>query len=81
MFRSAERTFASVAESLECHNSEGQKLLQRMAAAEEQYDTGLRKLVATAKQLTALQKRVRGSSLLPILSCFDVDYVYVERLS
>lgn len=61
MFRSAERSFAAVAESLEGHNSEGQKLLQRMAAAEEQYDTGLKKLVATAKQLSALQKRVRGT--------------------
>lgn len=61
MFRSAERSFASVAESLEGHNSEGQKLLQRLGAAEEQYDTGLRKLVATAKQLSALQKRVRST--------------------
>lgn len=61
LFRSAERSFASVAEALEGHNTEGQKLLQRLAAAEEQYDTGLRKLVATAKQMSALQSRVRGT--------------------
>jgi hypothetical protein len=32
--------------------------LQRLAAAEEQYDTGLRKLTATAKQIAALQRQV-----------------------
>ena len=38
---------------------QGAKLAQRLAAAEEQYDAGLRKLTATAKELASLQKRVR----------------------
>jgi hypothetical protein len=38
--------------------------LQRLAAAEEQYDTGLRKLTATAKQIAALQRQVSSCWLL-----------------
>lgn len=36
-------------------------LMQRLAAAEEQYDTGLRKLTATAKQIGALQRQVSST--------------------
>jgi ABC-type transporter Mla subunit MlaD len=50
-----------VSEALNGHASEGEKLAQRLAAAEEQYDTGLRKLTATAKQIAQLQSQVRGS--------------------
>lgn len=34
--------------------------MQRLAVAEEQYDTGLRKLTATAKQIATLQRQVRS---------------------
>mmetsp|Transcript_5081 Transcript_5081/g.14590 ORF Transcript_5081/g.14590 Transcript_5081/m.14590 type:complete len:241 (+) Transcript_5081:616-1338(+) len=61
LFRAAERKYSGVTESLEAHSVEGQKLQQRLAAAQEQYDTGLRKCIATAKQISALQSRVRGT--------------------
>lgn len=60
LFRAAERKYSGVTESLEAHSVEGQKLQQRLAAAQEQYDTGLRKCIATAKQISALQSRVSG---------------------
>ncbi len=52
-----------MSESLDGAASEGTKLAQRLAAAEEQYDSGLRKLTATAKQISALQKQVSHPSL------------------
>ncbi len=65
LFRGAESKYGGMTEALEAHSLEGQKLEQRLAAAQEQYDAGLRKCIATAKQLSALQSRVRPPALPP----------------
>lgn len=57
LYRSAERKYGTVSEALDGQMSEGAKLAQRLAAAEEQYDVGLRKLTATAKQIASLQSQ------------------------
>ena len=45
-------------------SKEAQKLAQRIALAEEQFDQGLRKLTAASKQLASLKRQVR--CLLPL---------------
>ena len=47
--------------------AEAEKLLQRQQAAEAQYDQGLSKLRATARQLQSLASRVRP--ILPMENC------------
>ena len=54
-------------------SKEAQKLAQRIALAEEQFDQGLRKLTAASKQLASLKRQVspwlRGSTVTGELSC------------
>lgn len=71
LYRSAESRYAALSESLDGAAAEGEKLAQRLAAAEEQYDTGLRKLTATAKQIATLQRQVRRDAVawLPSFTC------------
>ena len=50
----------SLAEMQQADAAEAEKLLQRQQAAEAQYDQGLSKLRATARQLQSLALRVRA---------------------
>lgn len=58
VFRSAQVKQQSITEALQSDAAEAQKLLQRQAAAEAQYDQGLQKLQATARQLRSLSSKV-----------------------
>ena len=57
-FASAEVRAKSLAEMQQADGAEAEKLLQRQQAAEAQYDQGLSKLRATARQLQSLASRV-----------------------
>lgn len=57
-FASAEVRAKSLAEMQQTDAAEVEKLLQRQQAAEAQYDQGLSKLRATARQLQSLASRV-----------------------
>ena len=58
-FASAEVRAKTLAEMQQADAAEVEKLLQRQQAAEAQYDQGLSKLRATARQLQSLASRVR----------------------
>ena len=58
VFRSAQAKQESITEALHLDAAEAQKLLERQAAAEAQYDQGLLKLQATARQLRSLSLKV-----------------------
>ena len=60
-FASAEVRAKSLAEMQQTDAAEVEKLLQRQQAAEAQYDQGLSKLRATARQLQSLASRVSPS--------------------
>ncbi len=60
-FASAEVRAKSLAEMQQTDAAEVEKLLQRQQAAEAQYDQGLSKLRATARQLQSLASRVSFS--------------------
>ena len=57
-YASAEVRAKSLAEMQQADAAEAEKLLQRQQAAEVQYDQGLSKLRATARQLQSLASRV-----------------------
>ena len=57
-YASAEVRAKSLAEMQQADAAEAEKLLQRQQAAEAQYDQGLSKLRATARQLQSLASRV-----------------------
>lgn len=61
VLRSAQVRQQSITEALLSDAAEAQKLLQRQAAAEAQYDQGLQKLQATARQLRNLSSKVKGT--------------------
>ncbi|BDA47911.1 RGS1-HXK1-interacting protein 1 [Coccomyxa sp. Obi] len=61
VFRSAQVKQQSITEALHSDAAEAQKLLQRQAAAEAQYDQGLQKLQATARQLRSLSSKVKAT--------------------
>lgn len=58
VFRSAQVKQQSITEALQLDAAEAQKLLERQAAAEAQYDQGWQKLQATARQLHSLSSKV-----------------------
>ena len=68
-FASAEVRAKSLAEMHQADAAEAEKLLQRQQAAEAQYDQGLSKLRATARQLQSLASRVSLSHGLHGLRC------------
>ncbi|CAL8463106.1 g2640 [Coccomyxa elongata] len=61
VFRSAQVKQQSITEALQSDAAEAQKLLERQAAAEAQYDQGLQKLQATARQLHSLCSKVKAT--------------------
>ena len=68
-FASAEVRAKTLAEMQQADAAEVEKLLQRQQAAEAQYDQGLSKLRATARQLQSLASRVR-----PLHCLWDTMY-------
>lgn len=62
IFKSAELKATHLGQSIEGHSAEAKKLSERLAAAEEQYNSGLSKLKATNRQLKSLLSTVRRLS-------------------
>lgn len=58
VFKSVQAKNQALSEALQADAAEAQKLLQRQAAAEAQYDQGLQKLQATGRQLRSLTSKV-----------------------
>ena len=58
IFRAAEAKAQTLKQNVESHAAEGQKLSERLAAAQEQYNSGLSKLQATNRQLQSLLSSV-----------------------
>ena len=69
LFKSAETRATYVKENVKFHAAEQQKLMERLTAAQEQYNTGLAKLKATNKQLQSLESSV---SFIP--------YIFRDRI-
>jgi len=58
VLKSVQANNQALSEALQADAAEAQKLLQRQAAAEAQYDQGLQKLQATGRQLRSLTSKV-----------------------
>ncbi len=61
VYLAAQRKSKRLGESVEGLTVEAGKLTQRLASAETQYMDGMRKVIATNKQLQSLQKEISGS--------------------
>jgi len=60
MFRTAEVRSGQIKQSIEGHTAESKKLVERLAAAQEQYNAGLAKVKATNGQLQSLLSQARS---------------------
>jgi hypothetical protein len=72
MFRAAEVKAGHLKQSNEGHTAESKKLVERLAAAQEQYMAGLAKVKATHGQLQSLSSRV-SFHLAEIASSFRIS--------
>ena len=76
IFKSAELKAAHLKQDMTSHSAEATKLAERLAAAQTQYSAGLAKLVATNKQLQALQSQVRKMTSI----CMRPDLGFTTHL-
>ena len=74
-YEAAEVRVRHAQEALTQQEAEAVKLEQRLAAAREQYDSGLAKLRSTARQLESLASQVRAPLTAARYSCFFAECI------
>lgn len=60
LYKSAELKAAQLKDTVKFLSQDQQKLMERLTAAQEQYNSGYSKLKATAKQLASLESTVNS---------------------